>query len=83
MWHRSSYSTGMNNCVETADGPVSGPLTVRDSKTLKTSETSKTSKASKGGVTPALSFPSATWLSFVGELRGGSFAPPGRSSPGD
>lgn len=34
-WLRSSYSTGANNCVETArarSGPWSGLLAVRDSK---------------------------------------------------
>jgi hypothetical protein len=34
-WLRSSYSTGANNCVETArprSGPEPGPLAVRDSK---------------------------------------------------
>jgi len=34
-WLRSSYSTGANNCVETARpsaGPWAGLLTVRDSK---------------------------------------------------
>ncbi|MCX4760344.1 DUF397 domain-containing protein [Streptomyces sp. NBC_01275] len=34
-WLRSSYSTGMNNCVETArpaSGPWAGLLAVRDSK---------------------------------------------------
>lgn len=35
-WQRSSYSTGANNCVETArpaSGPLAGVLAVRDSKT--------------------------------------------------
>ncbi|MDH6218185.1 DUF397 domain-containing protein [Streptomyces pseudovenezuelae] len=34
-WLRSSYSTGANNCVETAlprSGPFAGMLAVRDSK---------------------------------------------------
>ncbi|MFF7449446.1 MULTISPECIES: DUF397 domain-containing protein [unclassified Streptomyces] len=34
-WLRSSYSTGANNCVETArpgTGPAAGLLAVRDSK---------------------------------------------------
>ncbi|KMS70056.1 toxin-antitoxin system, toxin component [Streptomyces viridochromogenes] len=34
-WLRSSYSTGANNCVETArphSGPLAGLLAVRDSK---------------------------------------------------
>ncbi|MFV8127080.1 DUF397 domain-containing protein [Streptomyces syringium] len=54
-WRRSSYSTGMNNCVETA--PL-GPelLAVRDSKRT---------------VGPVLSFSPAAWSSFVGDLRGG------------
>ncbi|MBP2401610.1 hypothetical protein SNS2_0138 [Streptomyces netropsis] len=54
-WRRSSYSTGMNNCVETA--PL-GPdlLAVRDSKRT---------------AGPVLSFSPAAWSSFVGDLRGG------------
>ena len=28
-WHKSSYSSGANNCVEVAEGPVTG---VRDTK---------------------------------------------------
>lgn len=48
-WRRSSYSTGMNNCVETA--PL-GPdlLAVRDSKRT---------------VGPVLSFSPTAWSSFV------------------
>ncbi|RLU81165.1 DUF397 domain-containing protein [Streptomyces griseocarneus] len=67
VWRRSSYSTGMNNCVETVV-PAPGPLTVRDSKNR---------------AALALSFPSATWTFFVGKLYGGSSGPLGRSSPGD
>ncbi|MFF7690450.1 DUF397 domain-containing protein [Streptomyces syringium] len=54
-WRRSSYSTGMNNCVETA--PL-GPdlLAVRDSKRT---------------AGPVLSFSPTAWSSFVGDLRGG------------
>ncbi|MGW1071623.1 DUF397 domain-containing protein [Streptomyces sp. NPDC002537] len=59
VWRRSSYSTGMNNCVEAA-GLVPGLLAVRDSKNR---------------AAPALLFPSVTWSSFVGGLRGGSFRP--------
>ncbi|KOG51029.1 hypothetical protein ADK76_37820 [Streptomyces griseoflavus] len=51
-WRRSSRSTGMNNCVETARiGP--GLLAVRDSKNT---------------AGPALLFTSAAWTSFVGGL---------------
>ncbi|MGK5729788.1 DUF397 domain-containing protein [Streptomyces sp. URMC 124] len=55
-WRRSSYSTGYNNCVETA-GPLPGRLlAVRDSKRA-------------GG--PALVFRSAAWSRFVEGLRDG------------
>ncbi|MFD7701816.1 DUF397 domain-containing protein [Streptomyces caelestis] len=52
-WLRSSYSTGANNCVETArpvSGPLAGLLAVRDSK------------APDG---PALLFSPASWTEFV------------------
>ncbi|MFF1273396.1 DUF397 domain-containing protein [Streptomyces marokkonensis] len=52
-WLRSSYSTGANNCVETARpaaGPLAGLLAVRDSK------------APDG---PALLFSPASWAEFV------------------
>ncbi|MEV7129503.1 DUF397 domain-containing protein [Streptomyces sp. NPDC093260] len=52
-WLRSSYSTGANNCVETArpaSGPGAGLLAVRDSK------------APAG---PALLFSPATWADFT------------------
>ncbi|MFI1422584.1 DUF397 domain-containing protein [Streptomyces sp. NPDC020731] len=52
-WLRSSYSTGANNCVETArpaTGPLAGLLAVRDSK------------APDG---PALLFSPAGWTEFV------------------
>lgn len=55
-WRRSSYSTGMNNCVETASLPP-GLLAVRDSKNT-------------GG--PALLFTPETWVTFVDALRGGA-----------
>ncbi|MFF2009737.1 DUF397 domain-containing protein [Streptomyces sp. NPDC058195] len=52
-WRRSSRSTGMNNCVETA--PVSdGRLAVRDSKDLSR--------------TP-LRFSATAWTSFVTGLH--------------
>ncbi|KAA6223582.1 DUF397 domain-containing protein [Streptomyces albofaciens JCM 4342] len=52
QWRRSSRSTGMNNCVETARiGP--GLLAVRDSKNT---------------AGPALLFTSAAWTAFVGGL---------------
>ncbi|MFF7725060.1 DUF397 domain-containing protein [Streptomyces sp. NPDC008001] len=55
-WRRSSYSTGYNNCVETA-GPLPGRfLAVRDSK---------------NATGPALLFRSASWTSFVEGLRTG------------
>jgi hypothetical protein len=56
-WLRSSYSTGANNCVETArphSGPGAGLLAVRDSK------------APAG---PALLFSPESWADFVTALR--------------
>ncbi|MFF2513199.1 DUF397 domain-containing protein [Streptomyces sp. NPDC058086] len=55
-WLRSSRSTGMNNCVETArpgPGPWVGLVAVRDSK-------------NKAG--PALLFTPASWEGFVAGL---------------
>ncbi|MGW7819617.1 DUF397 domain-containing protein [Streptomyces puniciscabiei] len=55
-WLRSSYSTGANNCVETArprSGPGAGLLAVRDSK-------------SPAG--PALLFSAESWTSFLSTL---------------
>lgn len=55
-WHRSSYSTGMNNCVETATiGP--GFLAVRDAQRTRG---------------PALLFAPAAWTRFVSGLNGGA-----------
>ncbi|MFH8410776.1 DUF397 domain-containing protein [Streptomyces sp. NPDC018019] len=51
-WRRSSRSTGMNNCVETAR-IGSGLLAVRDSKNT---------------AGPALLFTAAAWTSFVDGL---------------
>ena len=56
-WLRSSYSTGANNCVETArprSGPWSGLLAVRDSK---------------DPAGPALLFSTPSWAGFVAALR--------------
>ncbi|MFF4248656.1 DUF397 domain-containing protein [Streptomyces sp. NPDC001822] len=53
-WRRSSRSTGMNNCVETAL-IAPGRLAVRDSKDTEL---------------PHLSLSSAAWTSFVTSLRG-------------
>jgi hypothetical protein len=56
-WLRSSYSTGANNCVETArpaSGPWAGLLAVRDSK------------APAG---PALLFTPASWREFLTAVR--------------
>ncbi|QTD97076.1 DUF397 domain-containing protein [Streptomyces cyanogenus] len=55
-WLRSSYSTGANNCVETArprSGPGAGLLAVRDSK-------------QPSG--PALLFSLASWTGFLTAL---------------
>ncbi|MEU3095051.1 DUF397 domain-containing protein [Streptomyces sp. NPDC006967] len=56
-WLRSSYSTGANNCVETArptSGHLAGLLAVRDSK------------APDG---PALLFSPGSWAEFVTAVR--------------
>lgn len=56
-WRRSSRSTGMNNCVETAvlgSGPLTGLLAVRDSKNTSG---------------PALLFSPGPWEKFVATLR--------------
>lgn len=56
-WLRSSYSTGANNCVETAtprSGSGAGLLAVRDSK------------APAG---PALLFSPGSWAGFLTALR--------------
>ncbi|MER8070337.1 DUF397 domain-containing protein [Streptomyces sp. NPDC094034] len=52
VWHRSSYSTGANNCVECAPSDAGG-LTVRDSKEV---------------TRPHLSFSADAWTSFVSAL---------------
>ncbi|MFH8772656.1 DUF397 domain-containing protein [Streptomyces sp. NPDC017958] len=56
-WLRSSYSTGANNCVETArprSGHWAGLLAVRDSKRP---------------AGPALLFSPGSWAGFVTALR--------------
>ncbi|MEU0005977.1 DUF397 domain-containing protein [Streptomyces sp. NPDC006314] len=56
-WLRSSYSTGANNCVETArpgSGPSAGLLAVRDSK---------------NPAGPALLFSPESWAGFTTALR--------------
>ncbi|MGW7406500.1 DUF397 domain-containing protein [Streptomyces sp. NPDC054833] len=56
-WLRSSYSTGANNCVETArprSGPLTGLLAVRDSK------------APAG---PALLLSPESWARFLAAFR--------------
>ncbi|NGO47996.1 DUF397 domain-containing protein [Streptomyces ureilyticus] len=56
-WQRSSRSTGMNNCVETArpaSGPWAGLLAVRDSKNTSG---------------PALLFAPSAWEGFIDALR--------------
>ncbi|WP_077799628.1 DUF397 domain-containing protein [Streptomyces sp. JHA26] len=58
-WLRSSYSTGANNCVETARpsaGPWAGLLAVRDSK---------------DPAGPALLFSPGSWASFTAAIRRG------------
>ncbi|MGN5377976.1 DUF397 domain-containing protein [Streptomyces lasalocidi] len=55
-WLRSSYSTGANNCVETArprSGPWAGALAVRDSKRP---------------AGPALFFSADSWAGFLAAL---------------
>ncbi|MBO7940946.1 DUF397 domain-containing protein [Streptomyces sp. S9] len=56
-WVRSSYSTGANNCVETARpaaGPWAGLLAVRDSK---------------DPAGPALLFSPESWSGFTAAFR--------------
>ncbi|MGC9496830.1 DUF397 domain-containing protein [Streptomyces sp. WG7] len=56
-WLRSSYSTGANNCVETArpsSGPWAGLLAVRDSK---------------DPAGPALLFSPGSWASFTAGIH--------------
>ncbi|MET7452823.1 DUF397 domain-containing protein [Streptomyces sp. NPDC005574] len=56
-WLRSSYSTGANNCVETArptTGPGAGLLAVRDSK---------------DPAGPALLFSPESWTDFTAGVR--------------
>ncbi|MBH5128769.1 DUF397 domain-containing protein [Streptomyces sp. NPDC048405] len=56
-WLRSSYSTGANNCVETArpsSGPRAGLLAVRDSK---------------HPAGPALLFSPGSWTAFTAGVR--------------
>lgn len=56
-WLRSSYSTGANNCVETArthSGPGIGLLAVRDSK---------------DPTGPALLFSPESWAGFTAALQ--------------
>ncbi|BDD70752.1 hypothetical protein GCM10023177_23610 [Streptomyces violaceoruber] len=58
-WLRSSYSTGANNCVETARppaGPGAGLLAVRDSK---------------NPAGPALLFSPGSWTAFTARLDRG------------
>lgn len=57
QWLRSSRSTGMNNCVETARpsaGPRAGLVAVRDSKNT---------------TGPALLFAPESWEEFITALR--------------
>ncbi|MGW2181072.1 DUF397 domain-containing protein [Streptomyces sp. NPDC001732] len=53
-WRRSSRSTGMNNCVETAPFADGRRLAVRDSKNVSG---------------PPLRFSATAWTSFVSGLR--------------
>jgi hypothetical protein len=56
-WLRSSYSTGANNCVETAlphSGPAAGLLAVRDSK---------------DPAGPVLLFSPESWTDFTAAFR--------------
>ncbi|GAA2067697.1 hypothetical protein GCM10009801_15270 [Streptomyces albiaxialis] len=55
-WRRSSYSTGANNCVETARSD-DGRLAVRDSK------------RTRDGDGHVLLFAGDAWTSFVSALR--------------
>ncbi|MGW7052439.1 DUF397 domain-containing protein [Streptomyces sp. NPDC054887] len=61
-WRRSSRSTGMNNCVETARLD-DGLLAVRDSKHV---------------ARPALLFAAETWTSFLSAVRDEALGEGGR-----
>ena len=61
VWLKSSYSVGMNNCVETARLSP-GLLAVRDSKNT---------------AGPALMFPPSAWSAFVEDLCHGDLGDPG------
>ncbi|WP_328899071.1 MULTISPECIES: DUF397 domain-containing protein [unclassified Streptomyces] len=54
-WRSSSYSTGMNNCVETAPSGSGRLLAVRDSKDVDRTH---------------LEFSPTAWTSFVSRLKG-------------
>ncbi|MEC4017618.1 DUF397 domain-containing protein [Streptomyces sp. H27-D2] len=56
-WHRSSWSTAMNNCLEAAS-LRSGALAVRDSKNT---------------AGPALLFSPPSWAAFVEAVGNGTF----------
>jgi hypothetical protein len=57
-WRKSSYSSGMENCIEVADG-FPGAVPVRDSK---------------APCSPALVFSVDGWSSFVAAVKGGEFS---------
>ncbi|WP_446462237.1 DUF397 domain-containing protein [Streptomyces sp. BRA346] len=57
QWRKSTYSNGMENCVEVADGPL-GSVPVRDSKNLNG---------------PVLVFPKSSWSSFTSAVKHGNF----------
>ena len=56
-WHKSSHSSGGDNCVEVAFAP-DGAVGIRDSK-------------NPGG--PVLAFTSSEWKAFRGGIQDGEF----------
>ncbi|MEU6083704.1 DUF397 domain-containing protein [Streptomyces sp. NPDC047108] len=70
-WRRSSRSTGMNNCVETA---LIGPATVVGTADGPGRSGLRVAvRDSKDTAGPALLFSPAAWELFVREVRAGRF----------
>lgn len=57
-WHKSSLSSGGDNCVEVAFA-ADGSVGVRDSK--------------QHGLGPILEFTPGEWVAFLGGVQGGEF----------
>lgn len=57
QWHKSSYSEGASNCVESAAG--AGTVYLRDSKL--------------GAASPVLAFTPTEWATFLISTKSGKF----------